>query len=346
MVFGGFTSGYLGANVSILFNLLLFPALAYSILLRTRFSDADLSVFCGVLTLFALYLSCVAILERTQFAPLLIPPDIGDPAVPQHWGRSRGPFIQAEFNGTVMTQLVPVAILLLGLGPRRWRPIALAALPLLCIGVYLTETRAALLALVLIVAAGSLRARPTRRPYVALAAGLGLAVGAVIVAGGVPIPRLGEVAPLADRLTLLSVTAGMITAHPLLGIGFGNFDLVQDAFFLRPQPIGPATAATLREFWAGGTHNTLLTPIAELGVLGGLYLGVVLWGVWMTWRAARVATRTGADGGAAVGALATCASLVGVGFLVNALLVELRFTPTPNLLFWSFVAIAEARALR
>ena len=81
-------------------------------MLRTEWTDKDLGRFWLILTLFGAYLGITALLEHTPAAPLLLPPAIGDPSIAQHWGRSRGPFIQAEFDGAVMTQLLPVAVLL------------------------------------------------------------------------------------------------------------------------------------------------------------------------------------------------------------------------------------------
>ena len=339
LLFGGFTSGYAGAGVSILFNFLLFPAVVYSLLLRTRYSDRDLARFCLILVVFGIYLGLTAVLERTSVASLLIPPAIADPTIVQHWGRSRGPFLQAEFNGAVMAQLVPVALLSVSLRTAPVLQLAYLAAPLLCIGTYLTETRAALLSLVLAVTLGGLFRHATRPAYRVLCLAGGLAALAIIGAGGDLIPRLNDASTLADRVNLLLVTVGMIAAHPVIGIGFGNFDLYQEQFFLRPQALGDYSATSRAEFWAGGTHNTLLTPLAELGLVAGvLYLGLVLWSVVTMWRMAG-SNRPAAE----TSGLPMCAALVGVVFLVNALFVELRFTPTPNALFWVMIALAQRR---
>lgn len=340
LVFGGFSSGYAGSGVSILFNFILFPAVVYSIVLRTRWSDRDLARCCVILTTFGAYLGCTAILERTHFTALLIPPDIGDPSILQHWGRSRGPFLQAEFNGTVMTQLLPVAALLWVFRGRLSGLLTWLAIPLLCIGVYLTETRAALLSLALIVLFGAVRRHPGRALYGVLCVALGLVVGGLAAGGTNVIPRMDESSPLPDRLNLLIATAGMIAAHPVLGVGFGNFDSYQEEFFLRPQVLANLSTTTRKEFWAGGTHNTLLTPIAELGMAaGGLYLAIVLWGVFRAWRTPSMAGGSRLKGG--VGELPMCAFLIGVTFIVNAVFVELRFSLTPHALLWAFIALAQ-----
>ena len=92
------------------------------------------------------------------------------------------------------------------------------------------------------------------------------------------------------------------------------------------------------EFWEGGTHNSLLTPVAELGILvGGIYLLLVgrvfLSGLrFLRSKRPRTADQI---------ALVTCATLVAIVFVINASLVELRFTLTPNALFWVSAAFIE-----
>lgn len=340
VIFGGFTSGYPGARISNLWNFLLFPAMAYSLLLRTKFSDRDLARLCLILTLFGAYLGATAILERTTFARLLLPPAIGDPTIPQHWGRSRGPFLQAEFNATVMAQLLPIALYLVAAGGHRARLVAGITIPLLCMGVYFTETRAAMLSLALVVLGGAVMRHPSRRAYRLLT--LALIIGALtLIASGSPlVPRWSELPPLYDRANLFLVTVGMIVAHPALGIGFSNFDLYQWLFFLRPQALQNLSATPHAEFWAGGTHNTWLTPLAELGlVTGGLYLGMLLWQLLTAFRGAWGNERSGAPN--PVVGLPLCVALVGLVFLVNATFVELRYTATPNLIFWAFAALFQ-----
>ena len=112
IIYGGFGSRYEGAGITILLNFLLFPAIAFSIILRTNYTRKDLFLFSLILTAFGAYLGLTAILEKTSFSWLVIPNEIVNPKIAQHWGRSRGPFLQAEFNGTAMVQLIPVSIYL------------------------------------------------------------------------------------------------------------------------------------------------------------------------------------------------------------------------------------------
>lgn len=334
---GGFTSGYPGAGITILLNLLLLPAVVYSIILRTAWTMRDLQLFMIVLSIFGAYLGITAILEKTQLAWIVVPPDIVNQNFEQHWGRSRGPFLQAEFNGAVMVQLFPVTLYLAASGRQPLGIFAILAGALLCIGIYFTETRAALLSLTLVLLIGTVFHGAQRRIYATLFLLL-LSVGVIkYLFGGTVIPRLDDISPIHDRVKLLAVTIDMILKHPLAGIGFGNFDLLQEKFF-DPEAKVVATF-TEGAFWSGGTHNTLLTLFAELGVIAGsLFLLLVVRTplVGLSRLRGKVLGHTDSDK-----RLILCSALVCVSFISNAIFVELRYVLTPSALFWIFAGIIE-----
>lgn len=334
-VYGGFGSKYAGAGITILLNLFLFPAIIFSLILRTNYSNRDLLLFSLILTFFGMYLGLTAILERTPLSWVVIPPDIVNPNIEQHWGRSRGPFLQAEFMGTVMVQLIPVTLLLASSTGGMRRMFALGAAILLCIGCYLTETRAALLSLISIIALGSVLYSSRRRTYLVLLMCV-LALG-FYSTKGVIAPRLEEIDPIYDRLKLISVTFEMVSHHPLTGVGFGNFDLLQDKFFDPGALV--VKKLTEGEFWSGGTHNTLLTPFAELGILpAGIFLFVVLRALFLGFMLSRSNRQSGDIKDRS---LSVCSFLVCFVFFINAIFVELRYSLTPNALFWVFASFIE-----
>jgi O-antigen ligase len=318
------------------FNALLFPAVAVSLVLRSRITERDVARFAVLLTIFGVYLGTTAFLEHFSVTWALVPAAIADPSQGIHIGRSRGPWLQAAFNGTVLVMLVPVAMLLLRLPERRWRVLGGLTTCLLCGAAYLTYTRAALLALAALLLLGGIIASPSRRHYRVVWAGLALTL-VVLVAGGAPvIPRMGEASPINDRFDLLIATGEMVLSHPLVGVGYGNFDLLQHQFFEGGKHFG--SIAFNKEFWEGGSHNTLLTPFAEMGILVGLLnFGFLLSRIWIGLRT-KIRPRAGETIRHPV---LICSALLFVGFILNAVFVELRYTSTPTLLLWSFAALAE-----
>jgi hypothetical protein len=110
-----------------------------------------------------------------------------------------------------------------------------------------------------VIGAGALVATPLRDTYRGLLF-LGLAgVGLVGVAGGEAIPRLDHVDSLVSRIQLAGVAVNMIVENPLTGVGFGQFNALQTEFLNS----GFLDLVSHAEFWAGGSHNTFLTLLAE-----------------------------------------------------------------------------------
>lgn len=336
--FAGFSFGSFEADPGskeYLTSSLFFPAIVYSLLLRTRLTEMDVVRFAVILTLFGLYLGITAILERSPFTWAVFPSAIVDPGQGIHFGRSRGPFLQAAINGTVIVQLLPVALLLVGLSFQQHRILGAACAVLLCVGAYLTHTRASLLSLGVVLISGAVLPSLGRRRYVALLLPLALCGAVWAGSGHAVIPRMDESQPIRDRLSLLIATGEMIAAHPMQGVGFGDFEQVQRQYYVSGAAFGAVAFA--KELWEGGSHNTLLTPLAEMGLLiGGLYL-VLLFRIPLISFRSRVPVARGS----VRHPVAVCGGLVGLAFLVNAVFVELRFSLTANALLWTFAALAE-----
>jgi hypothetical protein len=320
------------------FNSVLYPAVAFMIVLRSRITGRDLTRFAVILTLFGLYLGLTAVLEQTPLRPWLIPPSINDPSVGIHFDRSRGPYLNAAFNGLVMVQLIPAAMLLRQLAGRGWKVLASFAIALLCLGTYYTATRSCQLSLAAVALMGAVLPNPSRRAYRVLLGALLLGAYVGYMSGGKPAERLGSEEPIDTRMNLLLATGEMVLDKPALGSGYGRFAELNQEYYNRGTHFG---ALSYQEQWYQvGSHNTLLTPLAEMGVvLGGLYLFLIFRAVGHS-----LPRGSGARPGVKeeqVGGLLTCGLLIGVAFLVNAVLFELRYELTPNALFWVFAAFAE-----
>lgn len=208
--------------------------------------------------------------------------------------RHAGPLDDVNFWGRLLLLAFPLS-LALGAGPsRRTRP-WLAVSGGMALGIYLTGSRGALVALAVSIGAWLLLTKP--RPTTMLAIGAGAA--AVLAVPGV----FSRVATLAavldpdsvavvdpsinDRSTVQVVGLAMAEDHPILGVGLGNFLLRE-----------PEYQRVTGEFISQGVlapHNLYIELLAETGILGlAAWLLLVGTAAFVTGRSLVVARRLGA----------------------------------------------------
>lgn len=160
--------------------------------------------------------------------------------------------------GQLFTIGIALALYLTG-RQRRWllRLLLLAIIAWLCYGVFLTNSRGALLAALAVLGIAGAQ----RFGKVAVLMGAGLAIPVLIAA-----TRLSEMNPeeesAAGRVEAWYEGMQMLRQHPLFGVGYKGFT---DHYYLT-------------------AHNFLILPIAELGLVGfALWLGMVWYTIRMTW---------------------------------------------------------------
>lgn len=166
----------------------------------------------------------------------------------------------------------------------------------IAVALLFTQSRGGIVALVAILATGAVLAGPLRARL--------LAVGLTTIALGISYFTFTGVPDQFQRLTAFSagggtgrldlwrVTVEMIRDHPLLGVGHGNFQVVEPLYAIRNINI------TYIEFVVDTpkvAHNTYLELLTELGPIGlGAFVALV-GGVLLTaLRAARSFGRLGA----------------------------------------------------
>jgi len=185
-----------------------------------------------------------------------------------------------------------------GVRGRRLDLLRLAAIPLIASGLWLTGSRAALVA---VVAAAVLLVPLARRAprwlvrSAALAVILALAAMLPFAAERLnPPTATGRALPRAFSIRVeMARTAGrMIASHPVFGVGVGAF------FGRSAEYVTPAFREIVpRE----NAHNNFLQVLAEVGIIGFVpfvwVLGSVAWSVVRSWRAGRLPAA--AVGGAA-----------------------------------------------
>jgi putative inorganic carbon (hco3(-)) transporter len=235
-----------------------------------------------LVTLVALgaYLGLTTLFEVIHLRALVFPRYINNPNFGIHYGRGRGPFVDAVANGFacfVCTAACGVALATW----RRPKPrLAAASIGALCfVGSFLSLERSVWIG-VTIGSVITMLVMPRLRRYL-LPAILTVSIagaGAFILVPGVNNKfnqRVDNVSSVYDRQNLAVAGLNMVAARPLTGVGWARFQADSLLYFRQSQnyPINPR----LTRF---GIHNFLLLYAVELGLPGltlwtlGLLLGI------------------------------------------------------------------------
>ena len=292
-------------------------------------------ILLGTLVATGAYLSLTALLEKLKLNALIFPGYITDPSVGIHYGRARGPFVEAVANGLALYACAVAAVIAFVIWRRRWqRAAALATAGLCLVGVQLTVTRAVWLGAV-VASVFVLVAVPRLRRYLLPAAALGLCLVLVAFAA---IPGLysqasgreSDKSPIWERQNADAAALRMIAAKPLVGFGWFRHDTAKPAYF-RLDPTIPLTGETV------ALHNLFLAYAVDLGLVGfGLWLlaGALAFGAAVRGRAPPELEpwRVG------LGALVACYITAGIAGPLAYLY--------PTLLLWTWAGVAYQAVYR
>ena len=283
---------------------------------------------------FATYLSLTNVFEAAHLDALVFPKAVlTDPS----WdGRAAGLFQQPVINGFAICCGIPTAILL---ASRRESSLAPRITALVCLatfgpGIFLTHTRAPLLAAGLILFVGVVLARGTARTL--YAAAIGVVFAAIAVnwstftssdrsAGGV-----GQVSEVESRLNGIATSVAAIRDEPWFGFGLGRF---QQVSVHRHEAWGSTT-------WYHGygeiSHETELGIAVELGLVGLALWFAVLIGVGViTRRAWKALPSRELWGRPFVAAFTLCA----MAWLVSGFTIEMRLFVYANAFIFCWAGI-------
>ena len=293
------------------------------------------SVLLAALVGLGLYLGATAVFEGVGATPLIVPRYISDSSLGLHYGRARGPFLEAVADGLALGMCGIAA----GMGLALWRSRHVRSACWICLavcsaGIVFTLTRAVwigtIVALVTIFASV-----PRLRRWLIPAAVFG-AVATVALLAVVPglsqraAGRAGDSRSADDRQNANATALHVLVDRPLIGVGWNAFPS-RERDYLRQADHYPVTATGI------AVHNVPLSHAAELGLPAAL-----LWtGVFAVAVGApllrRAPTREGQVWRA--GLLATA-----LLFLVVASLGPLGYA-LPNLLLWLFAGVAQPERL-
>ena len=199
---------------------------------------------------------------------------------------------------------------------------------------FATYSRGGLVALGVVIAAGCVYAGRWRRPFVALALGVVL-VGAVLVqsTGSGAVNRLTSTTS-SGRTDIWRLSLRMVGAHPVVGVGSGNFNVAEPHYLLSSPGEIQAVNFVLTD--PQPTHNTYLQTLAEMGVVGlALFLLILLLSI----RAAVLAVRIfHARGDRSMEILARALVLAIVGILAADFFVSDSYSKQ----LWLLLAVCPA----
>lgn len=236
------------------------------------------SVLLATLVLMGLYLGLTTVFETAHINALVFPRYILNPRIGYHFGRGRGPFLDAVANGFALAVCgLACAVARMSSSDRRKRAGATAVGLLCLVGAFMSLERSVWLGAGLGVIVMLVVTRDLRRyllPTVALGA-----VGIVAALALIPSlsqsvsSRATEVNPIWDRENLTTAGLRMFMVRPLTGFGWQTFQTKSQLYFQQNQNY-PLTASTFV------VHNFLLGYAVELGAFGLLlWVSAILLGV-------------------------------------------------------------------
>lgn len=277
------------------------------------------------------YLGFTTLFAAAHVNALVFPKYILNPNIGIHYGRGRGPFLEAVENGfaqAVCAMACAIATVLWPRGSLRRR--LAVAVGLLCfVGAFLSLERSVWIASVLGLTVAMASSRQLRRHLITLI----VTVAFLIALALVFIPslhtsvtqRLNEQSTVWDRDNLNEAGLNMLEARPLFGFGWQTFTEKSELYFRR-NPNYPLTATN------SDISNFVLGYAVDLGLAGvTIWLLVLALGVGRSLMARRGPPEQEAWNIGLVG--------ISVMFVVVAAFVPPELFPNLSLWLWSGVVL-------
>jgi O-antigen ligase len=269
----------------------LMPLALYWIVRQAAVSERALVWVFGSLAAFGVYLAATAVAENHGAWSWVFPSYIASPEYVQFFGRGRGPFLNPAGLGVFLGVCLCASLILWPRANRFGRTLLLLATPIYLWGIYSTLTRSVWMGAAMgVFVLACLTVPRVWRPALVVAT----LVAAVAVAAfgwehlvafkrdkDVSTEQMAESAEL--RPILATVAWHMFLDRPLLGCGFGQYDMES-----RPYFSDRSTDLPLEKARRYDQHNVFLALLAETGLVGaGLFvMTLAFWarGAWQLWQ--------------------------------------------------------------
>ncbi len=285
------------------------------------------------LSIILLYLSATSIFENFKLTNLLFPKDIMNPAIGIHFGRSRGPFLQAAINGTVLGML-SITNLYMAINARRLRKIFFIAISILSpVAIFFTYTRAAWLAFLLSFTFMLFLNRKFRKYIVCLVL-LGLILLIPLHLKIVDMERLEsrvyQVGPVYDRINLYHTYLAMFKDRPFLGFGFANFNRYSHEYFSKRKRDDPYVVSIPT------IHDTFAGTLVELGGVGFLVFISIL---MLIFRKSLFLFRQLKGEGFMSKGIVVAFWAMAIAYIINAFFIDMKYHLFHNVIFYLLAGI-------
>ncbi len=265
------------------------PAIIYWVARQSRLTARQVGLAQGALALFGVYLAVTGLLEAAKQWSFVFPRYIADPSVGLHFGRARGPMVQAVSYGLCLSVTMLAGWAWRMHGGWRSRVLWLSFVSLQLAALYFTYTRSVWIGtalLVLVVLGLVLRGRWRVAVLGPLLAGA-LLMALVNFRALTDLQREGSAVEAhvsaSMRESFAYVSWQMFLDRPLFGWGFGQFYVEKNPYLSDRGT--PLELELIREYI---NHNTYLNLLAETGIVGfGLYMAVLAGWLRAGWQLTR-----------------------------------------------------------
>ncbi len=271
------------APMSLFINGFLMPFVIYWVAKNFIYQEAEVRGLLWIFFVIGIYLSITAVFEIYGPKSLVWPKFIMDPTIRMHWGRARGPMLNAATNGAMIVFGFISGLFLRSRSRGLTQHLITILLFLFPLSVFLTRTRAVWLAFLLVIIIMGVfspgRFLPRWRflliPLAILIIVAGIKAESFMsrsrAQGGVM-----QISPITDRVALAEIAFRMALVRPIFGFGLGRFHRHA------PQFLGKIGSLIKPPQYSAAhvQHNLLLSTLVDTGLIGVCALLFLFWIIW------------------------------------------------------------------